>query len=217
MQKEGSESAMINRSRKAVRYLQENLGQKSGGQKSGGQKSGGQKSGGFTLIEMMVVVAIISILAAIGIPKMKNFLQVAESVEAWEFFAHAKRDVADYYQKVGRFPKDNRAAGMPEPKGLQGRFVAGVMVEGGVITILMRESYQNKPIAFSMLPAVVTGHPTGSLLWYCLNPFSEGLYGTDPIPSDVTLIGKDRTHWSLERPFPFQCHDKATDSRGTVS
>jgi type IV pilus assembly protein PilA len=59
---------------------------------------------GFTLIELMIVVAIIGILAAIAIPAYQDYTQRAQIGEAFTIVSNAKTAIAEYYQTNGAFP-----------------------------------------------------------------------------------------------------------------
>ena len=71
------------------------------------------KHKGFTLIELMIVVAIIGILAAIAIPQYQNYVARAQVSEALVMASGAKTAVAEYYMINGTFPQSNSEAGLP--------------------------------------------------------------------------------------------------------
>lgn len=67
---------------------------------------------GFTLIELMIVVAIIGILAAIAIPAYTDYTARAKITEAVGALASAKTSVSEYYTSMGKMPADADAAGI---------------------------------------------------------------------------------------------------------
>src|SRR5690606_34285321 len=70
---------------------------------------------GFTLIELMIVVAIIGILASIAIPAYQDYTIRAQVVEAFALIDEIKPSLRDYYRERGVWPEDNEDAGTPAP------------------------------------------------------------------------------------------------------
>jgi len=81
---------------------------------------------GFTLIELMIVVAIIGILAAIAIPAYQDYTIRAQVTEGLNLSGGAKTAVAEYFTNYGVFPTSNASAGLNAT--ITGKYVSGVVV-----------------------------------------------------------------------------------------
>ena len=127
-------------------------------------------SAGFTLIELMIVVAIIAILAAIAIPAYQDYLIRAQVTEGYSLADGAKPAVWDYYSNTGAFPLSNQIAGLPSGTSISGSYVSSVNVAGGQIKVLFGGPKANPVINSSgqyLLLSPITS--VGSINWTCTN------------------------------------------------
>ncbi len=94
------------------------------------------KTKGFTLIELMIVVAIIGILAAIAIPAYKDYTIRAQVSEGLTLASGAKAAVSQFYMDSGAFPTSNTEAGISAAAQIVGRYATDVQVGAlGIITV----------------------------------------------------------------------------------
>lgn len=141
---------------------------------------------GFTLMELMVVVAIIAILATLTMPSLIAKRQRGEVAEAVRMAKTIRGEVTEYYEKYHTFPSDNDEAGLPAPEQLIGNKVTGIEVEDGAIHIMLGNKavkpLQGKTV--SMRPAVVVGSPASPISWLC---------GADEPVEGMKAVGEDKT------------------------
>jgi len=122
---------------------------------------------GFTLIELMIVVAIIAILAAIALPAYQDYVARSQVAEGLGLATGAKVAIATYYGDYGAFPSNNAAAGMSAPGSIRGKYVASVTVDGtGLISVAFDPANASAKISGETLTLQVRDN-NGSLGWAC--------------------------------------------------
>jgi len=93
------------------------------------------KQQGFTLIELMIVIAIIGILAAIAIPAYQDYVIRSQVSEGLSLADGAKVGVGEFYTNTGRLPGNNASAGIATDTSISGNYVTKVDVAAGLITV----------------------------------------------------------------------------------
>lgn len=125
---------------------------------------------GFTLIELMIVIAIVGILAAVALPAYQDYTARAQMSEALTLAEGQKSAVVEYYSDNGTFPNSNTSAGIAASNEIKGKYVASVKVEGNAsvasITATMNSSNVNKDIKGKIL-VLVGKQNSGSFSWEC--------------------------------------------------
>ncbi|HEZ3861010.1 TPA: pilin, partial [Neisseria meningitidis] len=101
---------------------------------------------GFTLIELMIVIAIVGILAAVALPAYQDYTARAQVSEAILLAEGQKSAVTEYYLNHGEWPGNNTSAGVASSSTIKGKYVEKVEVKNGVVTATMLSSGVNKEI-----------------------------------------------------------------------
>ena len=120
---------------------------------------------GFTLIELMIVVAIIGILAAIAIPAYQDYTIRAQVSEGLSLSNAAKATLVEYYTDRGIFPADNAEAGLEAASTIVGKYVTSVAVGGALITVTYGND-AHATIATNTVTLIATDN-LGSIGWVC--------------------------------------------------
>ncbi|EMT5490388.1 pilin, partial [Neisseria gonorrhoeae] len=155
---------------------------------------------GFTLIELMIVIAIVGILAAVALPAYQDYTARAQVSEAILLAEGQKSAVTEYYLNHGIWPANNGDAGVASASDIKGKYVKEVEVKNGVVTAQMKPSGVNKEIQGKRL-SLWGRRENGSVKWFCGQPVQRDAGADDAVAADAN-DGIDTKH------LPSTCRDE---------
>ena len=134
---------------------------------------------GFTLIELMIVVAIVGILAAVAVPMYLDYSVRSQVAEGITLSSGVKSAVTEFYQDRGVFPSNNVEAGVEIAANIQGKYVDSVNVVDDVITVQYGND-ANAKILGKTITLTADTTTAGSVRWDCA---SGGVIQDKHLPS----------------------------------
>ncbi|HFC7345234.1 TPA: pilin [Neisseria meningitidis] len=162
---------------------------------------------GFTLIELMIVIAIVGILAAVALPAYQDYTARAQVSEAILLAEGQKSAVTEYYLNHGIWPANNSDAGVASSASdIKGKYVQSVIVANGVVTAEMKSTGVNKEIKGRKL-SLWAKRQNGSVKWFCGQPVERANANGDDVAAANGTNGKiDTKH------LPSTCRDASSAS-----
>ncbi|HEZ1386842.1 TPA: pilin [Neisseria meningitidis] len=161
---------------------------------------------GFTLIELMIVIAIVGILAAVALPAYQDYTARAQVSEAILLAEGQKSAVTEYYLNHGEWPGDNSSAGVASSSKIKGKYVEKVEVKNGVVTATMLSSGVNKEIQGKKL-SLWAKRQDGSVKWFCGQPVKR-----DATATATDAVTADTDKQIDTKHLPSTCRDAASAS-----
>ena len=152
---------------------------------------------GFTLMEMLIAVAIVGVLAMLAVPSFQSSIVRDQIVQAVPLANIAKKPIELMWAAAQALPADNAAAGVPPAAKIVNNFISAVTVQDGVIHITFGNNVNGaiKGKILTLRPAVVEDTPVVPVAWVCA--FAS-------TPGGMTVKGEDRTDIP-EGLLPFNC------------
>lgn len=127
---------------------------------------------GFTLIELMIVIAIIAILMSYAIPAYRDYTVRTKVGEGVQLASAAKQAVSETFQSEGALPTSNALAGLASSTSIKGTNVSKIAVgAAGVITITYSDEPAIQGGLVTLVPDVATN--VGSIIWVCSSGISD--------------------------------------------
>ncbi|HGG8243279.1 TPA: pilin [Neisseria meningitidis] len=161
---------------------------------------------GFTLIELMIVIAIVGILAAVALPAYQDYTARAQVSEAILLAEGQKSAVTEYYLNHGIWPANNSSAGVASASDIKGKYVEKVEVAKGVVTAEMKSTGVNKEIQGKKL-SLWAKRQAGSVKWFCGQPVTRDANNADTVAAAAATTKKiDTKH------LPSTCRDGSSAS-----
>ncbi|MGJ0106953.1 pilin [Neisseria meningitidis] len=164
---------------------------------------------GFTLIELMIVIAIVGILAAVALPAYQDYTARAQVSEAILLAEGQKSAVTEYYLNHGKWPGDNSDAGVASASKIKGKYVKEVEVKNGVVTATMASSNVNNEIKGKKL-SLWAKRQNGSVKWFCGQPVERDANAKDDgVTADAAANGNNGIN---TKHLPSTCRDLSSAS-----
>jgi type IV pilus assembly protein PilA len=158
---------------------------------------------GFTLIELMIVIAIIGILAAIAIPAYQNYTIRSQVTEGLSLADGWKTSISEYYAQNGSFPTTSNSTGGAGSVAVSGasvgKYVSAIAVSGlGEIVVTFSGSQVNSKLSGGILGLQPGLDGNNDVIWVC---------GTAATPSNVSVTSTGGTSTSISAAYlPNSCH-----------
>ena len=142
---------------------------------------------GFTLLEMLIVLAIIGIMLALTLPSGGGKVDQARIVESINLVKRYQPKIESYYETNNEFPADNASLGIPASLSIAGNYMKSVALVDGALHLKLGNKMNPKlhDKVISVRPVFVPDEPDAPVSWIC---------GNDSVPESMIAAGENRTN-----------------------
>ncbi len=122
---------------------------------------------GFTLMELLIVLALVAVMSMIAVPIYRNYVQSAKITEGMTLASAMQLDAEVYYTLNGQWPDNNKVLGLPDAESYRGNSVDSVKLEGQMITVTFNDDINGEKEGVVQL--ILTGNvvDSGLIRWKC--------------------------------------------------
>ena len=161
-----------------------------------------QRRAGFTLIEMLVVILLIGLLAAMAIPYLMGSVQREQIEESVALVEPFKPHVEAYYKFYGLFPSDElEVEGVPLAHKIIGNYITRMDLVDGAMHLRFGNKAHDQLLGktLTIQPVYVEGSPQSPVSWIC---------GVDVAPPGMRTAGDNLTDVPVKA-LPFKCRNRS--------
>ncbi|GGZ89918.1 hypothetical protein DC083_00355 [Ignatzschineria ureiclastica] len=130
-------------------------------------KDKANQEAGFTLMELLIVLALVAVMSMIAVPIYRNYVQSAKITEGMTLASAMQLDAEVYYTLNGKWPDNNKVLGLPDAESYRGNSVDSIQLEGETITVTFNDDISGEKDGAVQL--ILTGNvvDSGLIRWKC--------------------------------------------------